>query len=83
MSQVDSSITAPVRRSVVVSLHAQDTARPFVRSLAAGQVLCREGDPPGPAWVVISGSVRVYRRDLKTPNAVEQLTRVWMVSHHR
>ena len=33
-----------------------------VRWLAAGQILCREGEAPGPLYVVCSGSVRVYRQ---------------------
>jgi CRP-like cAMP-binding protein/uncharacterized protein (DUF2225 family) len=33
-------------------------------SLAAGQVLVREGDPPGAMYVIYAGRMRVYRRDL-------------------
>jgi uncharacterized protein len=33
------------------------------RSLAAGETLLREGDPPGAMYVIYSGSVRVYRQD--------------------
>lgn len=32
-----------------------------LRWLAAGQVLCHEGDAPGPMYVVVSGAVKVYR----------------------
>ncbi len=65
----------PNRKSVLVSAQ-DDSARPRLRTLAGGQVVCREGDPPGPAWIIVSGSVRVYRRDLRTPNAVEELGRL-------
>jgi CRP-like cAMP-binding protein/uncharacterized protein (DUF2225 family) len=34
-----------------------------LRWLAAGQVLCREGEAPGPMYVVVSGAVKVYRAD--------------------
>lgn len=38
-----------------------------------GEVICREDDPPGPTYVVLSGRLRVYRRDLKNPPHVQQL----------
>lgn len=38
------------------------------RWLVAGQVLCREGDPPGSAYVICEGRVRVYRRDPSAPD---------------
>src|ERR1051326_2299244 len=43
---------------------------PTLRSLSEGQVLCREGDPPGPLYVICSGSVRAYRL---AGNSVEEL----------
>src|SRR5579859_5070891 len=43
---------------------------PVLRSLAEGEVLCREGDPPGPLYVICSGSVRAYRL---AGNSVEEL----------
>ncbi len=78
MDQLDGAAasTVPNRKTVLISIHSQDASKPHVRSLAAGQVVCREGDPAGPAWVIISGSVRVYRRDLKNPNGVEELGRL-------
>jgi uncharacterized protein (DUF2225 family) len=44
-----------------------------VETLAPGAVLCRESDPPGQAYVVLSGSVRVYRLDRKNPTQNEEL----------
>jgi uncharacterized protein (DUF2225 family) len=46
---------------------------PTLKSLAEGEVLCREGDPPGPLYVILSGSVRAYRRSLSAPDAVDEL----------
>jgi uncharacterized protein (DUF2225 family) len=48
-------------------------ANPTLKSLAEGQVLCREGDPPGPLYVILSGSVRAYRRGTSTPEGVDEL----------
>jgi uncharacterized protein (DUF2225 family) len=44
-----------------------------LRSFAQGQVLCREGDPPGPLYVICSGSVRAFRRSLNMPGARQDL----------
>jgi uncharacterized protein (DUF2225 family)/CRP-like cAMP-binding protein len=41
--------------------------------VAAGEILCRESDAPGPAYVVVSGSLRVYRQDRQHPEEIEQL----------
>jgi uncharacterized protein len=49
---------------------------PAVRSFANGQILCREGDPPGPIYVICSGSVRAYRRSLTIPGEVQELARL-------
>src|SRR5579864_3028518 len=46
---------------------------PTLRSFAAGQVLCHEGDPPGPLYVICSGSVRAYRG---TDNSIEELAQL-------
>jgi uncharacterized protein len=54
----------------------QLTSAPMLKSLAAGQVLCREGDPPGPMYVICSGSVRAYRQSLKQRGAIEELARL-------
>src|SRR5438477_428964 len=43
------------------------------RKPVAGQTLMREGDPPGPIYVICSGRLRVYRRDLTVVNAVVDL----------
>lgn len=43
---------------------------PTLRALAEGQVLFHEGDPPGPLYVICSGSLRAYRGAVK---AVEEL----------
>jgi uncharacterized protein (DUF2225 family)/CRP-like cAMP-binding protein len=42
-------------------------------TLAAGATLCRENDPPGQAYLVISGTLRVFRRDRKNPQQNEDL----------
>lgn len=47
--------------------------KPALKSLAPGQVLCREGDPPGPLYVICSGAVRAYRRSLTTPDSIQEL----------
>ena len=47
-----------------------------LRWLVAGQVLCREGDAPGPLFVVCAGSVRVYRREPDAPDATVELARL-------
>ena len=44
-----------------------------VLTLVPGAVLCREDDPPGQAYLVLSGSLRVYRRDRKNPQENEEL----------
>jgi len=55
-------------------LPATGDARPVkLRKLVAGQTLMREGDPPGPIYVICSGRLRVYRRDLTVVNAVVDL----------
>jgi len=38
-----------------------------------GQVLMREGDPPGAIYVICAGRLRVYRRDLTAVDAVVDL----------
>ena len=41
-------------------LPATGDARPIkLRKLVAGQTLMREGDPPGPIYVICSGRLRV------------------------
>jgi uncharacterized protein (DUF2225 family) len=42
--------------------------KPSMRSLAAGQLLCQFGDPPGPMYIILSGKLRVYRPNLNRPN---------------
>src|SRR5437879_1987222 len=44
-----------------------------LRQLVAGQVLMREGDPPGAIYVICAGRLRVYRRDLTAVDAVIDL----------
>jgi len=44
-----------------------------LRKLVTGQTLMREGDPPGPIYVICAGRLRVYRRDLTAINAVVDL----------
>src|SRR5258707_4121592 len=44
-----------------------------LRKLVTGQTLMREGDPPGPIYVICAGRLRVYRRDLTAVNAVVDL----------
>ena len=44
-----------------------------LRWLAAGEILCREGDAPGPMYVVCSGSVRVIRDDPFKPHQKVEL----------
>jgi uncharacterized protein (DUF2225 family) len=62
----------PARPLSIVAA-ALDGRAPAVRSLVEGEVVCREGDPPGPLYVICSGSVRAYRRSLTTPEAIEDL----------
>lgn len=47
-----------------------------VRWLNAGETVCREGDPPGPMYVVCQGSVRILRGDPKPPHQQHELARV-------
>ena len=58
-------MTAPAKRP--------NSATRQLRQLAVGEVICREHEAPGPAFVVISGSLRVYRQDRQDPGAIEQL----------
>jgi uncharacterized protein len=46
------------------------------RWLVSGQVLCHEGDPPGPAYVICSGRVRIYRRDPAIPDRTVELAQL-------
>ena len=50
--------------------------RAAMKTLVEGQVLCREGDPPGPLYVILSGSVRAYRRSMTTPDAIQELAQL-------
>jgi uncharacterized protein len=43
------------------------SSKPSMRSLAQGQLLCQYGDPPGPMYIVLSGSLIVYRPNPKRP----------------
>jgi len=53
------------------------TTAPFkLRKLVTGQVLVREGDPPGSIFVVCAGRLRVYRRDL---TAIDRFIEVSLV----
>jgi uncharacterized protein (DUF2225 family) len=52
---------------------ARTSYTPTLRSLIEGQVLCYEGDPPGPLYVICSGSVRAYRRSRSVPDTIEEL----------
>lgn len=47
-----------------------------LRRLEAGQILCREGDAPGPMYVVVSGSVRVVRDDPMPPHKPVELAQL-------
>ncbi|HET6320387.1 MAG TPA: DUF2225 domain-containing protein, partial [Chloroflexota bacterium] len=47
-----------------------------LRWLVGGQVLCREGDAPGPMYVVCAGAVRVYRRDPEAPERTIELAKL-------
>ena len=49
---------------------------PVRRSLVEGQILCREGDPAGPLYVICSGSVRAYRTSLAAPDSIQELARL-------
>ena len=40
-----------------------------LRSLITGQVLLREGDPPGPMYVITAGRLRVFRGDVSAGEA--------------
>src|SRR6266851_8466738 len=44
-----------------------------LRKLVTGQVLMREGDPPGAIYVICHGRLRVYRRDETAVDAVVDL----------
>src|SRR5438477_10120106 len=54
----------------------RDSPKPTLRSLADGQILCREGDPAGPLYVICSGAVRAFRRSRTVPNGVEELAQL-------
>jgi uncharacterized protein (DUF2225 family) len=43
------------------------------QSLEAGQLLVREGDAPGPMYVICSGRVRVYRHDVTSVDSTIDL----------
>jgi len=47
-----------------------------LRWVPTGQLLCREGDPPGPLYLICAGLMRVYRRDTQPPHADVDLARV-------
>jgi uncharacterized protein len=49
---------------------------PIVRTFVEGQVLCREGDPAGPVYVICSGSVRAYRRSMTMPGSIQELAQL-------
>ena len=49
---------------------------PTLKLLAAGQILCREGDPPGSMYVICSGSVRAYRQALNQAGTIDELARL-------
>jgi uncharacterized protein (DUF2225 family) len=51
-------------------------ARADVRWLVAGETVCREGDAPGPMYLVCAGSVRVYRNDPAAPDSPIELARL-------
>ncbi len=44
-----------------------------MKLILAGHVLCREGDPPGPAYVICSGGVRAYKRDDTARDGIQEL----------
>ena len=46
------------------------------RWLVSGQILCHEGDPPGPAYVICSGRVRIVRRDPADPERTVELAQL-------
>ncbi len=50
--------------------------KPSMRSLAAGQLLCQFGDPPGPLYIILSGKLRVYRPNLNRPNETIELAQL-------
>jgi uncharacterized protein len=54
----------------------QDTPKPRLRSLNAGQLLCAFGDPPGPLFIVIKGTLLVYRPDADRPGTNEALAQL-------
>lgn len=41
--------------------------KPSLRKLAAGQLLCQYGDPPGPMYVILTGKLIVYRPNPQRP----------------
>jgi uncharacterized protein len=63
-------------RPLSIVTNALEARGPALKALAEGQVLVREGDPPGPLYVICSGSVRAYRRSLTQPDAIEELARL-------
>jgi uncharacterized protein (DUF2225 family)/CRP-like cAMP-binding protein len=65
--------TAPALRRRVDPTGRPGSLARRVLALTAGAVLCREDDPPGAAYLILSGSVRVYRRDRKNPQDIEQI----------
>jgi len=65
--------TGPALRRPFHASSAPGSAARRVRTVAAGEVICRENDAWGPAYLIVSGSLRVYRRDRKNPQEIEQI----------
>jgi uncharacterized protein (DUF2225 family) len=65
----------PARPLSIVAA-ALESRAPALKSLARGQILCKEGDPAGPLYVICSGEVRALRRAESDPEAVEELARL-------
>ena len=63
----------PVRAAAATAPSLSKVAR---RWLVSGQILCREGDPPGSAYIICSGRVRVYRRDPGAPDRCIELAQL-------
>jgi uncharacterized protein len=57
--------------------HRRPATAPFkLLRLVTGQVLVREGDPPGAIYVVCAGRLRVFRRDLTAIDRVIDISSV-------
>jgi uncharacterized protein (DUF2225 family) len=66
-----SAATVPTHRPKSLS-----SLKVQLRWVPTGNLLCREGDPPGPLYLICAGSMRVYRHDAEPPHREIDIARV-------